>query len=92
MGFESFSLQQIPRSKNTYADPLATLTTSLMQSLPQVILIKDLYKPSEMREKRILIHQTRVGPNWMDPIVLFLKNDILSEEKGEADKVRKRAP
>ena len=28
----------------------------------------------------------------MDPIVLFLKNDILSEEKGEADKVRKRAP
>ena len=91
MGFESFSLQQIPRSKNTYADPFATLTTSLMQSLPQVILIKDLYKPSEMREKRILIHQTRVGPNWMDPIVLFLKNDILPEEKGEIDKVQRRA-
>ena len=28
----------------------------------------------------------------MDPIVLFLKDDILPEEKGEADKVRKKAP
>ena len=41
---------------------------------------------------RVHIHQTRVGPSWMDPIVLFLKNDILPEEKGEANKVRRRAP
>ena len=33
------------------------------------------------------IHQLRVGPSWMDPIVLFLKDDILPEEKGEANKV-----
>lgn len=28
LGFESFTLQQIPRSRNTHADSLATLTTS----------------------------------------------------------------
>ena len=28
----------------------------------------------------------------MDPIVLFLKDGILPEEKGEADKVRRKAP
>jgi len=28
----------------------------------------------------------------MDPIVLFLKDDILPEEKSEADKVRRKAP
>ena len=28
----------------------------------------------------------------MDPIVLFLKDDILLEEKGETDKVRRKAP
>jgi len=28
----------------------------------------------------------------MDPIVLFLKDDILPEEKVEADKVRRNAP
>ena len=27
-GFESFTLQQVPRSRNTHADSLATLTTS----------------------------------------------------------------
>ena len=40
--FESFSLQQIPRSRNTHADSFATLATSLAQGLPQVILIEDL--------------------------------------------------
>ena len=28
----------------------------------------------------------------MDPIVLFLKEDILPEEKSEADKVQRKAP
>lgn len=28
----------------------------------------------------------------MDPIVLFLKEDILPEEKSEAEKVRRKAP
>ena len=28
----------------------------------------------------------------MDPMVLFLKNDILPEEKSEADKIRRKAP
>ena len=33
-GFESFNVLQIPRSRNTHADSLATLATSLAQSLP----------------------------------------------------------
>ena len=28
----------------------------------------------------------------MDPVVLFLKEDILPEEKSEADKIRRKAP
>ena len=28
----------------------------------------------------------------MDPIVLFLKDDILPEKKGEVDKVQRKAP
>ena len=32
-------------------------------------------------------HQLRVGPSWMDPIVLYLKDEILPEEKGKADKM-----
>ena len=91
LGFESFNLLQIPRSENTYADSLATLATSSAQSLPQVILVEDLYKPTEMKREMVHIHQIRVGPSWMDSIVLFLKEDILLEWKSETNKVRRKA-
>ena len=82
----------VPRSENTHADFLAMLATSSVQNLPRVILIDDLYKLVKVERERVQIHQIRVGPSWMDPIVLFLKNDILPEEKGEANKVRRKAP
>ena len=56
------------------------------------MLVEDLCEPIEMKEERVLIHQIRVGPSWMDPIVLFLKDDIFPDEKGEADKVHRKAP
>ena len=76
-GFESFSLLHIPRNGNTHADSLAILATFLAQGLPQVILVEDLYKPTEGKREMVRVHQIRVGPSWMDPIVLFLKEDIL---------------
>ena len=91
-GFESFSLLHIPRSGNTYADSLATLVTSSAWGLPRVILVEDLCKSTEKKREMVHIHQIRVGPSWMDPMVLFLKEDILPEEKSEAEKVRRKAP
>ena len=38
------------------------------------------------------VHQVRVGPSWMDPIVLFLREDILPLDKLEADKVWRKVP
>ena len=38
------------------------------------------------------IHQVKVGSSWMDPIVLFLREDILPADKLEADKVQRKAP
>ena len=92
LGFDSFSLHQIPRNRNTHVDSLAILATSSLQSLPQVILVENQYSPIEAKREKVQIHQLRVGPSWMDPIVLFLKDDILPEEKGEFDKVRRKAP
>ena len=62
-GFESFTLLQIPRSKNTHADFLTTLAISSMQSLPQVILVEYLCKPTKMKREMVHIHQIRVGPS-----------------------------
>ena len=90
LGFESFNLLHVPRSGNTHADSLATLATSSMQNLPRVILVKDLCKPTKLKKGAVHIHQIRVGPSWMNSIVLFLKEDILPEEKSKADKVRRK--
>ena len=91
-GFESFNLSQVPRSRNTHADSLATLATSSAQGLPRVILMEDLYNPTEIKRNIVHVRQIRVGPNWMDPIVLFLREDCLPEDKSEANKIRRKSP
>ena len=53
--------------------------------------MEDLCKPTEVGRNVAHIHQIRVGPSWIGFIVLFLKEDILLEEKSEADKVRRKA-
>ena len=60
-GFESFNLLHIPRSGNTHSNSLATLATSSAQSLPWIILLENLYKPTEVKREVIHIHQVRVG-------------------------------
>ena len=36
------------------------------------------------------VHSVRAGSHWMDPLILFLKEDVLPEEKSEADKIRRK--
>ena len=67
------------------------LATSSIQNLPQVILIENLYKPTEIRRETTQIHQIRSWASWMDSIIQFLKEDTLPEERTEADKVQRKA-
>ena len=90
--FESFNLLHIPSSGNTHADSLTTLATSSIHNLPWVILVEDLCKPTGVKKNIVQIHQVKVGPSWMDTIVLFLKEDILPGKMSEAKKVRRKAP
>ena len=85
--FESFNLLHIPSSGNTHADSLATLATSSTHNLPRVVLVEDLCKPTGVKKNIVQIHQVKVGPSWMDTIVLFLKEDILPGKMSEAKKV-----
>ena len=90
--FESFTLLHVPRNGNTRVDSLATLATSSSQSLPRVILIEDLCKPTEIKGPAVHVHQIRAGPSWMDFIVLYLREDILPEDKSEVEKKRRKTP
>ena len=91
-GFESFTLLHIPKGGNTHADSLATLVTFSAQSLPWVILIENLCKPMEVKGPAVHVHQIKAGPSWMDFIVLYLREDILPEDKSEVEKIRRKTP
>ena len=56
LGFEFFTIQQIPRSRNTHADSLATLATYFGQNLPQAILVKDLDRHAEEERGKVQEH------------------------------------
>ena len=90
-GFDLFSLSHIARSGNSHADSLATLATSSTGQLPRIILVEHLGGASKVAKNTTRVHQTKVGPSWMDPIVAFLKDDILPEVKSEAEKIRRSA-
>ena len=90
-GFNLFNLSHISKSGNTHADSLATLTTSLVGGLPRIILVEHLDRAGEVAKDTVRIHEIRVGPSWMDPIIKFLKDDTLLEEKSEAEKIRRNA-
>ena len=90
--FESFILHHIPRSGNTHADSLAMLASSSVQSLPRVILVEDLHKPTEIKGMAVDVQQIGLGSSWTDPIISFLKEDILPSDKLEAEKIRRKAP
>ncbi|XP_030922989.1 uncharacterized protein LOC115949858 [Quercus lobata] len=91
-GFDFFSLSHVPRSGNTHADSLATLATSSAGDLPRIILVEHLDRANEVVKGMVHVHEVRVGPSWMDPIMRFLKDDILLEEKSEAEKIRRKTP
>ena len=90
--FEFFDLSYIPRNGNTHADSLATLATSSAQDLPLVILVENLCALTPIKKDLLQVHQIKLGPSWMDPILLFLERSILPEEKSETEKVRRKAP
>ena len=87
LDFESFDMLHISRSGNTHVDSLATLVASSVQGLPRVILVEDLRRADRIKKDMVQIHQVRVGLSWMDPIVSFLKDDTLPEEKSKAKKI-----
>ena len=90
--FDLFSLSHISRSGNTHVDSLATLATSSTRGLPRIILVKHLGRVNEVAKGMVRIHEVIVGLSWIDPIVKFLKDDILPEGESEAEKIRRNAP
>ena len=89
--FKLIKIEQVGRDLNSHADALTGLTSISEGEIGRTIAVDLISAPShEMPEESILVN-TKLGPNWMDPIVNFLQHNKLPKDKREAHKLRIKA-
>ena len=90
--FKHFTLKQISRGHNPHADSLAMLATSLGSNLPWIVIVEDMVDSSLVKKPLLGVYCIQVGPSWMDLLLTFLTRGLLLGDKGEAKKIRRKAP
>ncbi|XP_021971322.1 uncharacterized protein LOC110866482 [Helianthus annuus] len=87
--FKSYKVVHINRSENKLADALSKLASTSFQHLAKDVRIEVLKNPS------VLLCQVNVieigQPSWMTPIIQYLQEGILPENKKEAKKIQNKA-
>ncbi|GJT73520.1 reverse transcriptase domain-containing protein [Tanacetum coccineum] len=85
-GFANFSISQVPRSKNKKADALSKITLTSFTHLSKQVLVKVL-KEKSIQEKEVATVVKEEGPTWMTPIVEYLIDGTIPDDKKEASKL-----
>lgn len=87
--FEDVSVEHVPQNNNDRADVLSTLASTRKIGQHRTLIQEVLNTPSWDRDD---VLELQVGESsWMTPILDFLMNDLLLEDKVEAAKVRRLA-
>nr|GEY59988.1 reverse transcriptase domain-containing protein [Tanacetum cinerariifolium] len=89
-GFTTFSISQVPRSKNKKADALSKIASTSFAYLSKQILVEVL-KAKSIKEKEVATVIEEDRPTWMTPIVDYLKEGTIPGDKKEARKLRLKA-
>ncbi|KAL5573386.1 hypothetical protein UlMin_022983 [Ulmus minor] len=84
--FDMVTIIQVPRAENANADTLARLATGLEERLLKTVLIEILETPSIDKPEQV--GSIIIRPCWMDPIISFLCDRTLPEDKFEARRLR----
>ncbi|KAL5571463.1 hypothetical protein UlMin_021060 [Ulmus minor] len=82
-------VNQIPRNENTNADALARLATGLEDSLLKTVPLEILDEPSIDKHQQVDAISDK--PTWMDPIIAYLRDGTLPQDKFEARRLRYRS-
>ncbi|XP_028105177.1 uncharacterized protein LOC114304201 [Camellia sinensis] len=88
--FAAIRVEQINREENNTTDELAGLA-STQTAFPNPLIIEFLPRPSIEEPEVSKVLCADLGPSWMDPIIAFLKDRILPEEKKVANKIRAKS-
>ncbi|KAL5556396.1 hypothetical protein UlMin_038632 [Ulmus minor] len=86
--FDLVTVIQVPRAENVNADALARLAMGLEERLLKTVLIEVLESPSIDKPEQV--GSIVACPCWMDPIISFLRDETLPEDKFEARRLRYR--
>nr|GFA21545.1 reverse transcriptase domain-containing protein [Tanacetum cinerariifolium] len=89
-GFKTFSISQVPRSKNKKADALSKITSTSFAHLSKQVLVEVLETKSIIGKEVTAVIEEE-GPTWMMELVNYLKEDTLPEDEKEARKIRLKA-
>ncbi|XP_071718867.1 uncharacterized protein [Rutidosis leptorrhynchoides] len=89
--FEYFELVQVPRSQNKKADALSKLAALTFSHFQKQVWVEEL--PSKSIDNDLMVASVKEEQlNWMEPILQYIRSDILPSDKREARLVRERAP
>ena len=77
--FRITSIEVIPLFKNVNTDALTKLASTRDSKLLDVVSIEFLAEPTIKPQPEIM--ELMQEPSWMDPVISYLKNDELPEEK-----------
>nr|GEW11999.1 reverse transcriptase domain-containing protein [Tanacetum cinerariifolium] len=89
-GFTTFSISQVPRSKNKKADALSKIASTSFAHLSKHVLVEVLENKS-IKEKEVATVIEEDGLTWMTQLVDYLKEGVLPGDKKEARKLRLKA-
>ena len=90
--FESIHVAQISREHNSHADILAKLATALESDMQRTICVETMDRPSFQNQEVLSVFSISDQPSWMDPILSYLKDNKLLEDKKKANVIKRKAP
>nr|GEW05496.1 reverse transcriptase domain-containing protein [Tanacetum cinerariifolium] len=89
-GFKTFSISQVPQSRNKKADALSKIASTSFAHLSKQVLVEVLETKS-ITGKEVTAVIEEEGPTWMTELVNYLKEGILPGDEKEARKLRLKA-
>ena len=95
--FGTVKVAQVGQAQNRHADSLATLASLMTEVVPRLIKVELIREPSICMTDNYITAGAGIArisitrPCWMNPIIDFLAEDQVPEDKKEAKKIRRVA-
>ena len=90
--FKRLKISHISRGKNNHANFLATLVSSMEDPLSRMVTVELLPFSNLTPSDKNLVLSIHSSVSWMDPNIVYLRNEILLEDKKKFEWIRCRSP